>query len=713
MDFGLLEFYAERPARLPNLKEALHAPAKWAEEPWPPDWRERLEAVEKRLESHPEGEGMIDLLRLNLLALLLLRPAALPGAAAGHIARPEVLAAVLGPGFDADRLLAGRWIGFPVTLALCGRGCVRYFLTGAIPAEACGESCLPPWVEGVFDAPAREAAVAALSRCESRAVLPAGSTPFLIPILAPGNAVRIEGRSLGLPAWLALQCLLTGERWPEGLAATGEIGADGALQRVGHLDEKLAAARSEGFRALLYPAENGAAEGGGGIEAIPARTVGEAWSLARLYSPGRCREIILLSAMMDDPRAFVDNMARVDPRWVERRCLECTNRSALEAVFEKTDLLRVFARNLGNLAADWRLDEARVFIGLIGDRQIEAAAQTSPAAALALFTAALKVCNHRGEIAEAGRWAAAGERVLAAARRADLEVCADFVNNRLVLRHNRYRFEPDPGPEVSELLALLEKRRRLACEGGCEVDVKLGELHGTLSQNYGFCGPDYINPCLRHAMLAMDAFGKGAVEEFIPEMLRLPAYMFYAYLDAGRRDKALDALGAFTGAPGWDELLAKVRDESLSQWHHAAVARLLAESPGEAAAEVYLSLVREAAPRMIREEHPWQLWLFNLGRIAMNLRMPSSALRFFAESLRLCRLAKLGPTVRLMALLPLSGMRLLDCLPDDLEEIDGEIRRASEALGAARFDALLAAPLKRALEPVWWRPEAFFPFSYR
>lgn len=713
MELDLLEFYAGEPNRRPKLKKRLHDLGHREEASWPKDWRERIEALAKRLEGVPDGEEMIALLRLNLLARLLLRSEELPAGAAGYIARPEVIATLLGPGIDAERLLAGRWIGFPVLLAFCGSGCVRNFLAGIVPAEACGPSGLPPWAERVFDAPARAAAGETLNRHECRARLPRGYIPFVIPVLAPGNTVRVEGRSLGLAVWIAFQCLLSGEPWPRDLAATGEIGADGVLQRVAGLDEKLAAARAEGFRAVIHPAENRSADNGGGIEAIPARTLDEAWSFARLYAPGRGRELILLSTMMEDPRLFVANMPRVDPRWVERLCARRADRTVFDAVFEDAALLRGFVRNLQHLAADWKLDEARVFTGMIADSHLEAAFRASPTAALSLSTAALKVCNHRGEIAGAERWAAAGGRVLAAARRADLDACADFVNNRLILRHNRYLFDPDPGDEAAGLLALLEKRRRVACEGGCEVDAKLGELHGTLSQNYGFCGPAYLDACLRHAALGMEAFGKGEVAEFAADVRRLQGYTVYAFLDAGQRDQAREALCAFTGASGWEEILANARAGTLSQWHHAAVARLLADSPEEPAAEVYLSLVHDESSRMAGDEHPWQLWLFNVGRIAMSQRMPSSASEFFADSLRRCRLSKLGPTVRLMAMLPLAGMRALDRLPDDLEEIEVEMRQAVEAIGSGRFDSLLSDPLPRALEAVWRRPEVYFPFTYR
>jgi hypothetical protein len=365
------------------------------------------------------------------------------------------------------------------------------------------------------------------------------------------------------------------------------------------------------------------------------------------------------------------------------------------------------------MAADWKLDEAQAFITLAGPEHLDRGATVSPVSTLRFCTAALAVSNHRGDLAAAERWVAAAERVYAEARRSELDGCADFVNNRFVMLHNRYRFEPCLGEEIQSLLEVLDQRRQLVCAAGCEVDAKLGELHGTIAQNFGFCGPGRLQECVRHAMAAMDAFGCGNVPEFAQDFLRMFGYWVYAYLDAGETDNALKALDAYTGAEGWDDLMRKVREQKLTRWHHAAVARFLAAAPGDMAAEVYLSHVRDAAPRMIEEGHPWQLWLNNLGRIAIANRLPTSARRMFEESLRLCRLARLGPTVRLMALLPLSGLRLLECLPGDMGAIETEIQQAADAIDCGRFNLLLEGPLVKALEAVWWKPEVYFPFTYR
>jgi hypothetical protein len=116
---------------------------------------------------------------------------------------------------------------------------------------------------------------------------------------------------------------------------------------------------------------------------------------------------------------------------------------------------------------------------------------------------------------------------------------------------------------------------------------------------------------------------------------------------------------------------------------------------------------------MTRDAHPWQLWAFNLGCIALRSRHTPMAEQLFRESLRICRLPGLGPTVRLMSLLPLAGLCSLGRLPSDLPMIEDEIRKAARTIEHSGFTALLQQPLRCALDSVWREPETFFPFTYR
>ena len=306
-----------------------------------------------------------------------------------------------------------------------------------------------------------------------------------------------------------------------------------------------------------------------------------------------------------------------------------------------------------------------------------------------------------------------GEAFLPAARAADLDACADFLNNRMVLSHNRYRFDPVLAPEIEELLGTLRRRRAVLVEAGCRIDRKLGELLGTIAQNCAFCGPAHHAEFLQRLEEAQEAFGRDGFADTLADFLRLVGYAVYAHLDAGLCDLAREALLLYTGAADFETIQEKVKGQALSPWQHAAVARFLVSPGNEASAEAYLGLVRDHPPQAKRDEHPWQLWACNLGRIALGLGRESDAEQAFAESLRICRLPNLGPTVRLMALQPLSGLHRLGRLPADLPAVEGEIRGAAAAIDSPGFSTLPGQSLAAVLEAVWSRPEAFFAFTYR
>jgi hypothetical protein len=406
-------------------------------------------------------------------------------------------------------------------------------------------------------------------------------------------------------------------------------------------------------------------------------------------------------------------MDRLDPHWVNWVNRQNGWSETVDAVLASGGLFRIFARNLQNMTADYRLGLAGAFIQLVDAEKLTRAAARTPVAALTSCTAGLALSNHLGNISEAGKWVRLGENFLPEARKADLDACVDFLNNRFVLSHNRYHFDATLSPEIEELLGILRQRQKLLADAGCRIDRKLGELLGTIAQNFGFCGPPQHKEFLAILGDAKEAFGRGDFADTVPDFLRLVGYSVYAYLDAGRRDWAREALSLYTGTDNMEQLLQKVKQQELSAWQQAAVARFLAYPGDEETAEAYLDTVQDTALKMTRDEHPWQLWLNNLGRIAIANRLPTSARRMFEESLRLCRIGKLGPTVRLMALMPLSGLRLLECLPEDMGEIEKEIRRAAEVIDSERFNLLLESPLVKALEPVWWKPEVLFPFTYR
>ena len=190
-------------------------------------------------------------------------------------------------------------------------------------------------------------------------------------------------------------------------------------------------------------------------------------------------------------------------------------------------------------------------------------------------------------------------------------------------------------------------------------------------------------------------------------------YLAYAYLDAGAHNAAKETLLAYMQIDSWLKLWPKL--PGLSQWHHTLLARFFADSEEREETRKYVDWSLRNKDRILHQEHPWQLWLYNMGRVSYSLGNIRNASEFYNDSLALCLSGTLGPTVQVMALLPLSGLWRAGRSPtSQIDPVEKRIRRSAEGLNPDYFRLLLDEPdLTRTLEKIWARPEALFPFTYR
>ena len=109
------------------------------------------------------------------------------------------------------------------------------------------------------------------------------------------------------------------------------------------------------------------------------------------------------------------------------------------------------------------------------------------------------------------------------------------------------------------------------------------------------------------------------------------------------------------------------------------------------------------------------MWLYNMGRVSYSLGDTKEASELYSDSLALCLSGKLGPTVQMMALLPLSGLSVNGCLlRSQIDPVEKRIRKSGEGLNPNYFRLLLdESDFTRTLEKIWTQPEALFPFTYR
>jgi len=288
-----------------------------------------------------------------------------------------------------------------------------------------------------------------------------------------------------------------------------------------------------------------------------------------------------------------------------------------------------------------------------------------------------------------------------------------YYNHLFIYRHNLYHFEPKLPEQLDKILEFLESQYSLRCDFGCSTYRTLGRLYGSIAQNYAFCGPDYLQDTESLTLKARKALGEGSVPEFKDEWMRQLNYLTYAALDAGRFHKAEETLIRYLEIEEWEDVWPLL--PALSPWRHALLARFLADTENQERGERYLSWALAERKRLAKPEHPWQLWLFNLGRIAQQRCDTRTATELYNESLNLCLSEKNGLTVHMMALLPISGLwRLGVVVKTDIKKQEKEVREAAGMLNLDHFRMLLdEKDFEKVLEAVWDKPGTLFPFAYR
>ena len=319
-------------------------------------------------------------------------------------------------------------------------------------------------------------------------------------------------------------------------------------------------------------------------------------------------------------------MNGIDSRWVKY----CSDRGKfLKIIDEIASSARLFARFLFNLKSkieSRKLEDADVFCALVSDALFQKAAAGAPLSAFGYAVAALMLANHRGDTTAGQSAADKADRLFQTAVTGDVNLCAEFLNCRFVSFHNQYRFSPAFPDALRQMLKMLEARRRCQYEFGCPTDAVLARLYGTIAQNFGFCGPKHLPDTETYARMAMDAFGSGSIPEYLEDALRQHSYLTYAYLDAGNHPKAYANLLAFLGVTNWKGI-EKLRIENrLSVWHHAALARFLADAAGPGGCPEqktqYLDWCARDQHVFSDREHPRQLWTFNHGANRLGVKPP-------------------------------------------------------------------------------------------
>lgn len=585
----------------------------------------------------------------------------------------------------------------------------------ALVGSVAGASTLhaPSWLLNGLDASAWEA----LHRAHKIFWQRTGRGMAFLPLLSPRSTKPfIQGPSWALSAYLgAWQAhgAPRNDRKPYSIVATGDVDDQGKIRSVGSVRQKARAAARAGFSVLLCP--YGSAEGIKSlgplhlIEVADLQAAEYFWEMAALETSGAWSKHLDRLRLPEEMSA---GLCLLDPRIRRWSGFSDAYAQTVTTILQDARCLERFCESMERLFADAAtdLDWIKTLLNPIGVTVVQNLAHVSPLMSCRLAYLRWALAVQRGELNEALAWAAcyrnfSWERL--AAYPEGIHRIADGLNRRFITEyHSRYRFNPELPPWLTEFRDHLERAResQAVVNGLKPAMPSLGKLYGTIAQNYGFCGPKYLNSCIQSVRQAWDAFGAGQIPDLSQEYLRQYHYLVYAHLDAQEPEKAREALEAYLGAP-----LDRIDPCSLKRYEHAALARFLAETG--CVLSDYASWCCRQLGRSL-DGHPWQLWLWNVGRWS---DAKDKKKRAWEQGIQLC--SRLGLTARPMALLHAAslygeGLASSDFLEPVVESVLKELEKGY--LCKEHFAQLVSKPSwQGVLQDVLKDPARWFPFTYR
>jgi len=709
-DFEHLAFLAKSEWGLSHLKEFLHSPNLGLWHTASPERCSKFyDAIKWQLEKDEQLANLLDL-HLFTEALMYKDQTAqwfLPWVRE-HIPVDRFL-----PEIPWSACVNGHWLGVPVFF-IHEKACLRYFIVGWVSAS--NETSLwPNWAERLMDESTKRGIISAEKACLNLHSAEHTRRLIIYPLTIDNQMSQFREASLGLPTALGFMALLTGERISHELAATGSVWQDGSVERVRGLFRKITHARNKGFQVFLFPADNHRAFEDGPMTLVPVADIQQAWMFATLYSPGRTAELLLMKSMLKDPVSFINNCHTVPLKWLEwwdKNGISC---EIGKSISKSPVLFDIFVKRLETCLENGDLARGEALVKLVDASSVSKLTNAASRALFKWFTLNLSMANHRGDIQGADHLQKKAHAMVENASVRDTESFAAFYNHCFIcLHHNRYDFSPELPLFLKGILSTLEGQYGFQCElVKNATNETLGALYGSIAQNYGFCGPEYLAETRRYCQLSGKVYGEGKTLQMKPHRLRPLNYLMYACLDAGCLDEAEATLLAYLEMDDWQDLQRRI--PRFSQWHHAALARFFAAVEKRKEMGEYAAWALKNRGRLIVEEHPWPLWLNNMGRIAHKLEDQQNAEEFFRKSLNMCLSDAMGPTVQVMGLMPLSGLRQISGMADlDVDAAEQRICASLKNLSSSHFRPLMEqSDFLAILDALWLRPEVLFPFTYR
>lgn len=607
----------------------------------------------------------------------------------------------------------GRWQRVPILVTSGDIAVIRWFIAGFLEESATEPAPLfPDWARKLMDDSFLQGIDIAAFQARNQSKKNSGALVYY-PVAFVGNSQQFKGKSASLSMALNFRALLEDRFISPHLVCTGSISDDGYIHRVGGLSSKLKTTQlDKEYQGLICSVSNKISSDMETNDLIQVNHIDQAWMMVCLHEKGNHRQLVLFNACMKDPETFVNHLESIEFSWLEWSMENMNLDRIVAQICSDTSLLKIFIQKFERLVRSFQLDIADSVASTVSPASLEKMKATALSLFLRWCTANLALGNHLGHTDTTLRWKAEGENAVKDVP--DMDIRINFYNNALVGAHNRYDFFPDLDWNIKKLLIFLEKRYKLHCQYGCTLDLATGKFYGTLAQHFGFCGPEYIDQVEKFSYMARKALGEQSnCPEFITDWERQYMYLTYARLDANRMEEAEHSLNISMGTNNVKEIFTCI--DKLSPWQLALFCRFVSTVNALNMKKNIFESLLPLIPKKIKHQHPWQLITFNLGKIACDLGKKEDAAKLWEQSCEICFAKDSGPTIQVMALMPLSFLET----PGKKEHryrdstVETRIKNAAKHLNKKHFDFLKTSSFKDALCYVNAYTGKVFPFSYR
>ncbi len=612
------------------------------------------------------------------------------------------------PGWSFSRSKDTRWAvaSFPAAMGHAAQIC--HMLIGVCPG-ASGDMRFPFNMDQLMEKESVQQILTAVSAVMKKDNFSCCDI-FVLPLFSHSQGPKISGKSHGLALALALKSLMREKAIPENLIATGRVDENGCVMPVGALDQKIKVAVLKGFALFLFPRQSAEKFSG---RAFPVDSIDDAWLIARLFSPEYIHQLLFLDQITRSPETFIDKLDQIPAVWFKNMEFQDRINPVMNQILNSSALMSklvgICCKKFETLDPDSRKVRGR----LLSEKMIDDLLSDNPEMALAACTFQIHLCNRIGDTVNTQKWIQKGDRIENRVRNINLNSVVRYWNHRLVARHNQYRFDPEIETKLAEIIRIYSDQHQTGCRMGYSRRPNFGELCGTIAQNFGFCGPDFLDQVRYYTSMAQEAFGMNHCPEVHEqEWYRQLNYLTYALLDAGKYLEARETLRRYLKL-NLLENLSEMPPDRFSSWEHALICRYFSETTDPALTAKMTDWLINASS-LVPNTHPGQLWAFNLGKIMTRMNLMKQAEKWFFKSLHLCLSDNAGVAIRVMALLPLSNLFKWNLMTDQkISGFEKMILKAVNVLNERHFEIIKQLNFTDALEKLYDFPEILFPFSYR